>query len=109
MIQKNFKSSLLFCTTSLQAAWVLLTFIIVLSGTYAFSQNSITSFSPGAYIIDMGQNVQTIGNGIKPYGLVYQLIAVDGFLSTGRSNLQKLKTALILLLTQRVTVGVLLS
>lgn len=67
MIQKKLKS----CT------WVLFTFIIALSGTYAFSQNSIKSFSPGAYIIDMGQPDQTIENGIKPYGLVYQLIAVD--------------------------------
>ena len=32
-------------------------------------------FSPGAYIIDMGQpSPQTIPNGLKPYGLVYALI-----------------------------------
>jgi hypothetical protein len=31
-------------------------------------------FSPGAYIIDMGVSPQTIGNGLKPYGMLYDLI-----------------------------------
>jgi uncharacterized repeat protein (TIGR01451 family) len=33
------------------------------------------NFAAGAYIIDMGQATQTIGNGLKPYGLVYDLVA----------------------------------
>lgn len=33
-----------------------------------------TTIAPGAYIIDMGVPVQTIANGLKPYGLVYDLI-----------------------------------
>src|SRR5262249_41744563 len=33
-----------------------------------------TSFSAGAYIIDMGQSTQTVGNALKPYGLVYDLV-----------------------------------
>lgn len=37
-----------------------------------------TSFGPGAYVIDMGQATQTIENGLKPYGLVYQLIITEG-------------------------------
>jgi uncharacterized repeat protein (TIGR01451 family) len=28
----------------------------------------------GAYIIDMGQPTQTVANGLKPYGLVYELV-----------------------------------
>src|SRR4051812_7040615 len=28
------------------------------------------SFTPGAYIVDMGQSTQTVGNALKPYGLV---------------------------------------
>jgi hypothetical protein len=36
------------------------------------------TFAPGAYIIDMGQETQTIENGLKPYGLVYRLIVTQG-------------------------------
>ena len=32
------------------------------------------AFSPGAYVIDMGQMPQTAANGLKPYGLIYQLV-----------------------------------
>src|ERR1043165_8611859 len=32
------------------------------------------TFAPGAYIIDMGKMPQTAANGLKPYGLVYQLV-----------------------------------
>jgi large repetitive protein len=31
------------------------------------------SFAIGAYIVDMGQTTQTVANGLKPYGLVYDL------------------------------------
>ena len=34
----------------------------------------ITNFPAGVYIIDMGQPIQTVNNGLKPYGLVYALI-----------------------------------
>jgi uncharacterized repeat protein (TIGR01451 family) len=34
----------------------------------------LTSFAPGAYIVDMGQPTQTIANSLKPYGLVYDLV-----------------------------------
>jgi hypothetical protein len=44
----------------------------------AFGQNPVRPFPPGSYIIDMGQSVQTIANGLKPYGLVYQLIITEG-------------------------------
>src|SRR5262249_36708808 len=32
------------------------------------------SFSAGSYVIDMGQSTQTIGNALKPYGLVYDMV-----------------------------------
>lgn len=35
---------------------------------------TLRTFPAGSYIIDMGQPVQTIANGLKPYGLVYALI-----------------------------------
>ena len=53
-------------------------FLLILSAASAFGQNAKKSFSPGAYIIDMGQEPQTVANGLKPYGLVYQLIIVEG-------------------------------
>ena len=47
---------------------------LTLTGVKSFGQNPVTAFAAGAYIIDMGQPTQTIANGLKPYGLVYQLI-----------------------------------
>jgi uncharacterized repeat protein (TIGR01451 family) len=38
--------------------------------TWAASETVAT----GAYIIDMGQATQTVANGLKPYGLVYDLV-----------------------------------
>jgi hypothetical protein len=32
------------------------------------------TYAAGAYIVDMGQPVQTVANGLKPYGLVYDLV-----------------------------------
>jgi uncharacterized repeat protein (TIGR01451 family) len=34
----------------------------------------LTSFAPGAFVIDMGQPTQTVGNALKPYGLVYDMV-----------------------------------
>jgi predicted sugar kinase len=34
----------------------------------------LTSFSAGAYVIDMGQATQTVANSLQPYGMVYDLI-----------------------------------
>jgi hypothetical protein len=36
--------------------------------------SGLTSFAPGADIIDMGQPTQTVANALKPYGLVYDLV-----------------------------------
>jgi hypothetical protein len=35
---------------------------------------AIEAFEAGSYIIDMGQSTQTVGNSLKPYGLVYSLV-----------------------------------
>jgi len=48
--------------------------ICALSNLNSFGQNPTTTFIAGAYIIDMGQPTQTVATGLKPYGLVYQLI-----------------------------------
>lgn len=54
------------------AAWA------ALSSAPARAGAAAISFAPGAYIIDMGQATQTVENGLKPYGLVYQLIIGEG-------------------------------
>jgi hypothetical protein len=33
-----------------------------------------TTFAPGAYLVDIGQATQTVGNALKPYGLVYDMV-----------------------------------
>ena len=33
-----------------------------------------TNFSAGAFFVNMGLVPQTIGNGLKPYGMVYDLV-----------------------------------
>ena len=35
---------------------------------------ALMTFAPGAYLIDMGQPTQTVGNALKPYGLVYDMV-----------------------------------
>ena len=32
------------------------------------------TFTPGAFIINMGVTPQTVSNGLKPYGMIYELI-----------------------------------
>jgi uncharacterized repeat protein (TIGR01451 family) len=36
--------------------------------------SGLTSFAPGAFVIDMGQATQTVANSLKPYGMVYDLV-----------------------------------
>ena len=37
-------------------------------------QSQTTTISEGSFIINMGVTPQTVGNGLKPYGLVYELV-----------------------------------
>jgi hypothetical protein len=48
------------------------TIVFLAAATRLLAAN--VTFAPGAYIIDMGQRPQTAANGLKPYGLVYQLV-----------------------------------
>jgi uncharacterized repeat protein (TIGR01451 family) len=43
------------------------------SQAYTFPSN-VETIKTGAYIVDMGVLPQTLGNGLKPYGLVYELV-----------------------------------
>jgi hypothetical protein len=52
--------------------------LMMLPASRISAQNAAKAFPPGAFIIDMGQESQTVENGLKPYGLVYQLIIVEG-------------------------------
>lgn len=47
--------------------------VILLSLTFSLKAANET-FTSGAYIINMGQSTQTKANGLKPYGLVYDLL-----------------------------------
>jgi hypothetical protein len=54
------------------------------------SGNGLTSFAPGADVIDRGQPTQTIANSLKPYGMVYHLvqnqhIPVDGAINPDKA------------------------
>jgi len=44
--------------------------------TLSFGQS--TDFNPGSFIINMGVPQQNIGNGLRPYGLVYEMLATYG-------------------------------
>lgn len=37
------------------------------------SNAQLTTFKTGSYIINMGVSPQTIGNGLKPYGFIYEM------------------------------------
>jgi Right handed beta helix region len=50
-----------------------------IQGTFTPAALAATqTFAAGAYIIDMGQATQTVANGLKPYGLVYDLVINKG-------------------------------
>jgi len=47
--------------------------VLLLAATTKLLAANVT-FSPGAYIIDMGVMPQTAANGLKPFGLLYSLV-----------------------------------
>ncbi len=51
---------------------ILLIFLLISATFFAGAQT--TNFSSGSFIVDMGLSPQTISNGLKPYGMVYDLI-----------------------------------
>ncbi len=66
-------------------------------------------FAPGAYIIDMGRSPQTIANGLKPYGLVYDLVRNHLVPVYWAIRPGKFKDAVDFTPTAKTTVAVLLS
>ena len=48
--------------------------VVILMGTSAQLWADDETFNSGAYIIDMGDPSPTYDNGLKPYGLIYQLL-----------------------------------
>lgn len=50
---------------------VIITALTITNDIYATTNETI---NPGSYIINMGVTPQTVGNGLKPYGLLYELI-----------------------------------
>ena len=62
--ENKFKQMLKFITISIV--------LLLVSNTQSWAANE--TFNPGANIIDMGSSSQSINNGLKPYGLVYELI-----------------------------------
>ncbi|MFK5856326.1 MAG: LruC domain-containing protein, partial [Bacteroidota bacterium] len=51
-------------------------FILIFSSSQLLATTNET-INPGSYIIDMGQQTQTVDNGLLPYGLIYQLIVTE--------------------------------
>lgn len=47
-------------------------FYFITNSLFAFSQQ--TTFSSGSFIVNMGVTPQTVSNGLKPYGMVYDLV-----------------------------------
>src|SRR4051812_6008752 len=37
--------------------------------------SGLTTFASGSFVIDMGQPTQTVANSLRPYGMVYDLVA----------------------------------
>ena len=57
--------------------WGILSLVLVLSMNFCYAQIPTPTIVPaGSFIINMGIVPQTVSNGLKPYGLVYQLLMV---------------------------------
>jgi hypothetical protein len=57
--------------------WIIPILIVMLLALSSLSPSVFAAdqvFVPGAYIIDMGRSPQTVANGLKPYGLIYDLM-----------------------------------
>jgi len=57
----------------------------------SFGQNPENTFEAGSYIIDMGEPNPKITTGLKPYGLIYQLIVVEEIPVSWAINSSKVK------------------
>ena len=71
---KSNKSRKATFTSSFLIPILLVGFIFVTHGSYA----SIEVIPPGSFIVNMGVQPQTVGNALKPYGMIYDLIKNHG-------------------------------
>jgi len=61
---------------NISAMNVNLKIVICLSMMFVINKShaAIETIASGSYIINMGVSPQTVANGLKPYGLVYNLV-----------------------------------
>jgi hypothetical protein len=52
-------------------------FIYLQMGTSTTAKGATETLPSGSFIIDMGSSSPTIGSGLKPYGLIYEMITVQ--------------------------------
>ncbi|MDD3876444.1 MAG: HYR domain-containing protein, partial [Bacteroidales bacterium] len=96
-LQKNqykFKAYQLFIK-KITSSFVVFSLVLMIGLIFISSalkaQNPMVTFAQGSYIIDVGSLTQTNANGLKPYGLLYQLITVDGIPVSWAINSSKAK------------------
>jgi len=79
-----------FCKSGVITAF--LTGFYILAGVFTMqAQTQTETFATGSYIVNMGVTPQTVGNGLKPYGLIYDLlknnkVPNDWVIKTGKSQ-----------------------
>jgi len=78
---------------------------VILAGIMAlslkgFSQITYENMPTGSFIINMGIVPQTVGNALKPYGMIYDLIKNYGVPIKWIVNKPRVRTGLILLITE---------
>ncbi|PHS05549.1 MAG: hypothetical protein COA88_12260, partial [Kordia sp.] len=61
-------------TNKYYSSYILIVLLLITAQTSLFSQTTYTDFNQGAAVIDMGIANQTDNNGLKPYGLVINLV-----------------------------------
>ena len=62
-------------STQVRLLKILFIFLLALIYNYNSYSQTTENFSTGSFIINMGAtNPNTIGNGLKPYGLIYDLL-----------------------------------
>jgi hypothetical protein len=54
---------------------IVLVMVFIISGFYSQAQTTTYQTIPaGSFIVNMGVTPQTVGNGLKPYGILYALL-----------------------------------
>lgn len=74
---KRQNSTVIFMQKFLKTAAEKMVFLLLFLSISFFADAQTTTFATGSYIINMGITPQTNSNGLKPYGLIYDLIKND--------------------------------